>query len=66
MNKVLFDSYAGFGPGTVNIFQNILGLPEASWKARAEGEEQYQTHDSKKTYDFRFFELTRIQENHTS
>jgi hypothetical protein len=26
--------YAGFGPGTVNIFRNMLGLPEAKWKKR--------------------------------
>jgi hypothetical protein len=24
--------YAGFGPGTVNIFRNMLGLSEATWK----------------------------------
>jgi hypothetical protein len=39
--------YAGFGPGTVNIFRNILGLPEATWKERALGEEQCAAHDSK-------------------
>src|SRR5438093_13382195 len=32
--------YAGFGPGTVNIFRNMLGLTEATWKERVEGEEQ--------------------------
>jgi uncharacterized protein YecE (DUF72 family) len=26
--------YAGFGPGTVNIFRGILGLPEASWEEK--------------------------------
>lgn len=29
------------GPGTVNIFRNMLGLPEATWKERAEGEEEH-------------------------
>ena len=24
--------YAGFGPGTVNIFRNMVGLPELSWE----------------------------------
>ena len=24
--------YAGFGPGTANIFRNMLGLPEAKWE----------------------------------
>jgi len=26
--------YAGFGPGTVNIFRNMLGLPEAKWEVK--------------------------------
>ena len=26
--------YAGFGPGTVNMFRNMLGLPEAKWQER--------------------------------
>ena len=26
--------YAGFGPGTANIFRNMLGLPEAKWEDR--------------------------------
>lgn len=29
------------GPGTVNIFRNMLGLPEATWKERAEREEEH-------------------------
>ena len=24
--------YAGFGPGTANIFRNMLDLPEAKWR----------------------------------
>jgi hypothetical protein len=24
--------YAGFGPGTANVFRNMLGLPEAKWE----------------------------------
>lgn len=24
--------YAGFGHGTVNIFRNLLGLPDAKWE----------------------------------
>ena len=31
--------YAGFGPGTVNIIRNMLGLPEAKWEEREEGGE---------------------------
>ena len=32
--------YAGFGPGTANVFRNMLGLPEAKWDDK--GEEQKQ------------------------
>ena len=32
--------YAGFGPGTVNIFRNMLGLPEAKWWEKQEEDEQ--------------------------
>ena len=28
--------YAGFGPGTANIFRNMLGLPEAKWEDQVE------------------------------
>jgi len=31
--------YAGFGPGTVNILRNMIGLPEAKWEEREEGGE---------------------------
>jgi hypothetical protein len=42
--------YAGFGPGTVNIFRKMLGLPDAKWEEREEEEQQQQkhiSHDSK-------------------
>jgi uncharacterized protein YecE (DUF72 family) len=32
--------YAGFGPGTVNIFRNMVGLPEFSWEDQPQIEEQ--------------------------
>ena len=41
--------YAGFGPGTVNIFRNMLGLSEARWEEKEEDEKQrlqYQERDS--------------------
>jgi len=38
--------YAGFGPGTVNIFRNMLGLPQAEWKDVKE-EEKQEAPDSK-------------------
>jgi hypothetical protein len=31
--------YAGFGPGTVNIFRNMIGLPQAEWKEMKEEDE---------------------------
>ena len=31
--------YAGFGPGTANIFRNMLGLSEAKWEDKG-GEQQ--------------------------
>jgi uncharacterized protein YecE (DUF72 family) len=34
--------YAGFGPGTVNIFRNMLGLPEANWKETKDEKEKEQ------------------------
>ena len=36
--------YAGFGPGTVNIFRNMLGFTEAKWQETEEGQEQEQEH----------------------
>ncbi len=32
--------YAGFGPGTANMFRNMLGLPEAKWEDRGKEQEQ--------------------------
>jgi uncharacterized protein YecE (DUF72 family) len=32
--------YAGFGPGTVNIFRNMVGLSELSWENQPQLEEQ--------------------------
>jgi hypothetical protein len=41
--------YAGFGPGTADVFRNMLGLPEAKWQDGEEEQEQqqYPVHDSK-------------------
>ena len=32
--------YAGFGPGTVNIFRNMVGLPELSWEDQQQIKDQ--------------------------
>ena len=34
--------YAGFGPGTVNVFRNMLGLPESKWEDKG-GEQDQET-----------------------
>jgi uncharacterized protein YecE (DUF72 family) len=34
--------YAEFGPGTANVFRNMLGLPEAKWQEKEEGQEREQ------------------------
>lgn len=34
--------YAGFGPGTANVFRNMLGLSEAKWEENDEGQQQEQ------------------------
>jgi len=43
--------YAGFGPGTVNIFRNMIGLPESKWEEKEmriqKQDEQYPAHESK-------------------
>ena len=32
--------YAGFGPGTVNLFRKMVGLPELSWENRNQLQER--------------------------
>jgi hypothetical protein len=32
--------YAGFGPGTVNIFRSMVGLPELTWQDKPQIQEQ--------------------------
>ena len=50
--------YAGFGPGTANIFRNMLGLPEAKWEDTGKDQEQEASRqhdlDVKQMYAFRF------------
>jgi uncharacterized protein YecE (DUF72 family) len=37
--------YAGFGPGTANIFRNMLCLPEAKWEDTGKEQEASSQHD---------------------
>ena len=42
--------YAGFGPGTVNIFRNMIGLPEAKWEEKEmeiQKQDQYPSRESR-------------------
>jgi uncharacterized protein YecE (DUF72 family) len=40
--------YAGFGPGTANIFRNMLGLSDAKWEEKEEEQQaQFHSHDMK-------------------
>ncbi|MGA9167728.1 MAG: DUF72 domain-containing protein [Nitrososphaeraceae archaeon] len=39
--------YAGFGPGTVNIFRNMVGLPELSWEDQQQIKDQLQKEHEK-------------------
>ena len=32
--------YAGFGPGTANMFRNMLGMPEAKWEDNGKEQEK--------------------------
>ena len=41
--------YAGFGPGTANVFRNMLGLPEAKWDDRAIEQERQDDLDVKQS-----------------
>ena len=54
--------YAGFGPGIVNIFRNMLGLTEAKWQDKEEGHEQEQhpAHDMKQLTSSRAFSAVHI------
>ena len=45
--------YAGFGPGTANVFRNMLGLSEAKWQDREWGQEQEQQQQQYPTHDFK-------------
>jgi hypothetical protein len=41
MNVVATNNhYAGFGPGTANVFRNMLGFSEAKWEDKVEEEQQ--------------------------
>ena len=42
--------YAGFGPGTANVFRNMLGLSDAKWEDKeSEDKELGPTHEKQRT-----------------
>jgi uncharacterized protein YecE (DUF72 family) len=45
--------YAGFGPGTVNIFRGMLGLPEAKWEEKGVEEQELAQQSIHPTNDFK-------------
>ena len=40
------NNYAGFGPGTANMFRNMLGMQEAKWEDRGEEQQKEATKDA--------------------
>jgi uncharacterized protein YecE (DUF72 family) len=40
--------YAGFGPGTANVFRSMLGLSEAKWEDKEEEKQEHQYHQDLK------------------
>ena len=38
--------YAGFGPGTANIFRKMVQLPEVTWEKEETDEEDNKSHSS--------------------
>jgi hypothetical protein len=51
--------YAGFGPGTVNIFRNMVGHTELSWQDQEHIQRQIQQEKQlEKEQQFSFFKYT--------
>ena len=40
--KLCFNELCSFGPGTVNIFRRMLGLPEAAWNKEKGKNKKYE------------------------
>jgi hypothetical protein len=45
--------YAGFGPGTANIFRNMMGLPDARWQQKEEGVQEQQKQHQEQDHDMK-------------
>jgi hypothetical protein len=45
--------YAGFGPGTANIFRNMMGLPDAKWQEKAEEVQKQQKQHHEQDHDMK-------------
>jgi uncharacterized protein YecE (DUF72 family) len=45
--------YAGFGPGTANIFRNMMGLPDARWQQKEEGVQEQQMQHQEQDHDMK-------------
>jgi uncharacterized protein YecE (DUF72 family) len=53
--------YAGFGPGTANIFRNMLGLSDAKWKDEKE-EEEHEPQQQRLAYSTDDFKQSTLPE----
>ena len=45
--------YAGFGPGTANIFRNMIGLPDAKWQANDEDVQEQRDQHHEQDHDMK-------------
>ena len=45
--------YAGFGPGTANIFRNMIGLPDAKWQENEEEVQEQQKQHYEQDHDMK-------------
>ena len=45
--------YAGFGPGTANIFRNMMGLPDAKWQEKEEEVQEQQKQHHEEDHDMK-------------
>ena len=45
--------YAGFGPGTANMFRNMMGLPDAKWEEKEEEVQEQQKQHHEQDHDMK-------------
>jgi hypothetical protein len=45
--------YAGFGPGTANIFRSMIGLPDVKWKVNDDDVQEQQDQHHEQDHDMK-------------